>query len=379
MRVHTDGASEVLVPRAGLSIIFFSAFILSILLGITLGAPKVEAQGWEQVPLPAGHVTERRIQKNGGMTFYIDKLRSRGYSKYMINFQYENKGLGNTEMKYHWAPENGSSALFGTLSVAANGKGVAESIPFDIGSANEIRVWVSNGAGNAPDDPRATGEEPHIHITDLRLYGLKSAAAPADTASTTPAPVAATLQATTDAEESEEGDDATTASEADVTDKGDVEVEGGREYGAGIHIEPGRVRDDGAQAINRLEVSGIEVRGWDSERKSAVQAAFDEMPEPLTPEEYATWVAARVLADESIVDIEARGAEELTVTYETRTYLLGFIPRSSKVRGVMTENNEVVVRTPWFSRVKKGEMERLRSATAEIGAAYLRSQGQVTF
>src|SRR5690606_33354903 len=118
---------------------------------------------------------------------------------------------------------------------------------------------------------------------------------------------------------------------------------GGARAGINVELETRVVEDsEGAmgssesdETIRILEVSGVEVRGWDSRDKEEVSNARGEMDEPQSVEEYTTWVAHRVLEDESILEITAEGEERLTVTYDTTVYLFGFIPLRAHTKAEM--------------------------------------------
>jgi len=381
---------------------------------------KVSAEGWVQIPLPAGHFTERALTANTSMTFMAEDLS--GYTKFMINYQYENKGLGASELKYHWKPLSGStpSELFGTFKVEANAKGTVESMPFTIGNNKSIRVWLSHGAGNMGDEMDAINK-PHIYIKDLRFYGYKSAEATlpakpvtpptAPPAKSEPVPAVVSLPVVVDREggvgagvsgvdagvelkntsvvelEADVAVEATISEEVSSNINQTDEEEGknlalGQNDGTTINFELETRNNEAGETIQAIKHLHLLV---DTEVRKArsngeVEKATVVSTTPKNSDEYVTWLRSRTEADASIVEVEVEGSERVKVVYDTKVYFLGFIPVKTQAHSEVGSGGEVKVQLPWYAKLsRKPEVKRIKTTTAEIGQVYLESQGRTAF
>ncbi|MEX1027329.1 MAG: hypothetical protein WD049_04880, partial [Candidatus Paceibacterota bacterium] len=117
-----------------------------------------------------------------------------------------------------------------------------------------------------------------------------------------------------------------------------------------------------------IHVSGDDVRGWSEEKKQAVRDRLAQADEATSANDFGIRVASAAIENENVVDI-ATGPEKTEVTYNSRVYLFGFIPKSVTAVARADSGSEVSVDYPWYGFFsRKGDQSFGTSLAADIRA-----------
>lgn len=114
--------------------------------------------------------------------------------------------------------------------------------------------------------------------------------------------------------------------------------------------------DDLTSASFGIMVSGVEVRGWDPERKEELQSRASAMMTIETPNSFGIWLTTKVLENESINEVRVLH-DSIEVKFESKARLLGFIPI-------------VMPTTARLGRIKISDVTLERSSESEIELDY---------
>ncbi len=110
-----------------------------------------------------------------------------------------------------------------------------------------------------------------------------------------------------------------------------------------------------------VEISGVEVRGWDPAQVKTVLDASAKIIAPKTAEDLKTHTQALVAADPNIVDASIT-QDTAAITYQENAKLFGFIPMKIKVKTSIDAQGQVHVDYPWYARIAKTNMAQIQSA-----------------
>ncbi|MEX0672942.1 MAG: hypothetical protein WDZ82_01675 [Candidatus Paceibacterota bacterium] len=130
--------------------------------------------------------------------------------------------------------------------------------------------------------------------------------------------------------------------------------------------------EDSVESLTRsnisLRVSGAEVRGWNPEQKEAVRARLAAANEVNSANDFGIKVASAAIENEEVEDI-ATDAEATEVTYNSRVYLFGFIPKSVTAVARAEADGDVSVDYPWYGFLsRKGDQSFGSTLAATIRA-----------
>jgi len=119
-----------------------------------------------------------------------------------------------------------------------------------------------------------------------------------------------------------------------------------------------------------VQVFGTQVRDWSDEQKAMVHERLATADEVSTANDFGIRVASAAIDNESVIDVKS-SPEETEVTYASRVYILGFIPKSVTAVARADTGGEVAVDYPWYGLFsRKGDQTQAKTLVRKLRTAH---------